>query len=74
MNEPLEVAIRHIGTQDAFARRLGIKSPSVSEWKSRGKVPAYRCIAIEQLTDGAVTRYDLRPDVFGVAPDTNKAA
>lgn len=24
--------------------------------------------AIEQATDGAVTRYDLRPDVFGRAP------
>jgi DNA-binding transcriptional regulator YdaS (Cro superfamily) len=29
---------------------------------------------IEEATEGAVTRYELRPDVFGPAPDEAKAA
>jgi DNA-binding transcriptional regulator YdaS (Cro superfamily) len=32
-------------------------------------VPADRCLPIERATGGAVTRYDLRPDIFGDAPD-----
>lgn len=41
----------------------------ISHWES-GKVtvPAERCVVIETATDGAVSRYDLRPDVFGAAP------
>lgn len=27
---------------------------------------------IEEATEGAVTRYELRPDVFGPAPDENE--
>lgn len=66
---PLDKATEHVGSQQALAAALGIKSPSITEWRQRGRVPAERCIAIEQATGGAVTRYDLRPDVFGAAPD-----
>jgi DNA-binding transcriptional regulator YdaS (Cro superfamily) len=31
--------------------------------------PAEHCRAIEDITNGAVTRYDLRPDVFGASAD-----
>jgi DNA-binding transcriptional regulator YdaS (Cro superfamily) len=62
----LEQAISILGSQQALADALGIRSPSISEWHERG-VPAGRCLAIEQATGGAVTRYQLRPDVFGSA-------
>jgi DNA-binding transcriptional regulator YdaS (Cro superfamily) len=68
MNAPLDHATQILGTQEALAAALGIKSPSISEWRKRGKVPPERCIAIEQATEGAVTRYELRPDIFGEAP------
>ena len=64
----LDRAIAHLGSQQALADALGIRSPSISEWRVRSKVPAERCLAIEQATNGAVTRYELRPDVFGAAP------
>lgn len=36
----------------------------------RGKRPSrVMALAIERATNGAVTRYDLRPDIFGEAPD-----
>lgn len=64
----LDRAIDTVGTQQALADALGIQSPSISEWKARGKVPAERCLAIEALCGGKVSRYDLRPDVFGDPP------
>lgn len=46
-----------------LARRLGVTPTSVSEWKTGRKTPdPERCVAIEQITNGEVTRIDLRPD------------
>lgn len=41
---------------------------AVQKWLTKRSVPADRCVAIEQVTGGEVTRYQLRPDVFGEAP------
>lgn len=43
--------IRHFGTQAEAARVLGIKPPSVSEWRHKG-IPELRQIQIERLTKG----------------------
>jgi DNA-binding transcriptional regulator YdaS (Cro superfamily) len=64
----LDRAIHHLGTANELARRLGLFPQHVNNWKTRG-VPAARCIDIELATDGVVTRYDLRPDVFGQASE-----
>jgi DNA-binding transcriptional regulator YdaS (Cro superfamily) len=66
--ESLDLTIKILGSQDNLAAALGIKSPSITGWKDRKRVPAERCLAIEAVTRGAVTRHDLRPDVFGEAP------
>ncbi|AZY52815.1 transcriptional regulator [Bordetella avium] len=51
------------GSALVLAKQLGVKPVSISLWCSGArKVPAQRCIAIEQATGGAVTRADLRPD------------
>lgn len=72
--ESLDRACAAAGSQQALADLIGIKSPSISEWRQRGKVPVERCLVIETATAGAVTRHDLRPDVFGAAPDKQEAA
>lgn len=51
---PLDQACEILGGQTKLAEKLGISSPSISEWKKRG-VPPERCEQIEQLTDGLVT-------------------
>lgn len=56
-----------------MAEKLGLRQSVVSNWKRRGQVPAERCLAIEQVTGGEVTRYELRPDVFGTKPSKAKA-
>lgn len=48
---------------------LRVPNSLLSQWKTGvRRVPAEHCRAIEQATNGAVTRYDLRPDVFGASP------
>jgi DNA-binding transcriptional regulator YdaS (Cro superfamily) len=65
---PLDRAITYVGSQKALADALGIRSPSISEWRQRG-VPAGRCVAIERATQGLVTRKELRPDLFDVTEE-----
>ena len=56
-------------TQAAFAESLDVSQGTISHWLAgRVQVPLERCPAIERVTEGAVTRYDLRPDFFGPAP------
>lgn len=62
----LDRAIEAAGSQLALANALGIKSPSISGWYDRGKVPVERVLAIETAT--GVSRHELRPDVFGPPP------
>lgn len=65
----LERAIEIAGGQTALAQRIGppIKQAHVWYWLNRsdGVVPAEHCAAIEEATDGEITRHDLRPDIFG---------
>lgn len=69
MKANLEKAIEICGGQTALAKAVGIRQPNVWNWlhRAQGIVPAEYCRAIEQATNGAVTRYDLRPDVFGTS-------
>lgn len=63
--DALDKAISNLGGVTALARAIGQRQPTVSNWKARGQVPVQHCLAIENATGGEVTRYDLRPDVFG---------
>ena len=72
---PLETAIRLAGGVPAIARAFEISQPAIHRWRARGKPPADRVIALERATMGRVTRYQLRPDIFGVDPaPTDEAA
>jgi DNA-binding transcriptional regulator YdaS (Cro superfamily) len=54
-------------TQAEFAGRVGVTQGRVSQWLSGETITAERCVAIEAATNGHVTRFDLRPDLFGPA-------
>lgn len=65
---PLEAALeREALTQTELASLTGFTPQAVHNWTVRG-VPAERCPLIEQVTDARITRYELRPDVFGNPP------
>lgn len=67
--DALTKAIEQAGGVARLASRIGVAPNVVGNWKLRESVPADRCLAIEQATEGVVTRHDLRPDVFGPAPN-----
>lgn len=47
----------------SLAKRLGVPAISVSYWANEKRfAPVKWCPVIEKLTDGLVTRNDLRPD------------
>lgn len=61
----LEQAVKILGGQSATARALGVSQPNVYYWLHQAKVvPAEYAIPIELATKGAVTRHDLRPDLY----------
>lgn len=63
MNNPVAFAIDHVGSAVELARIIGVSAPAIHEWKAGGRpVPIERCVQIERATDGAVRRWDLRPD------------
>jgi DNA-binding transcriptional regulator YdaS (Cro superfamily) len=47
-----EQAIKFFGTQAELARVLGVKQPSIAEWKEAGEIPEARQYQIELATNG----------------------
>lgn len=67
----LQQAIAVAGSQSELARRLTdhtgklIRQGHIWSWLHRTRrVPAEMVIPIEQVVDGAVSRSDLRPDIY----------
>ena len=63
---PIEIAVAKAGNTSTLARSLGISHTAVRKWRLLGRPPAERVLEIERVT--GVSRYELRPDVFGPAP------
>jgi DNA-binding transcriptional regulator YdaS (Cro superfamily) len=51
-----------LGSQHALAEKLKVSDEAVRKWKRR--VPAERVLEIEEATGGAITRHELRPDIY----------
>jgi DNA-binding transcriptional regulator YdaS (Cro superfamily) len=62
-------AISKAGGPTKLGRALGITRQAVEQWKGR-VVPPEHVLAIEKLT--GVTRYELRPDIYGPPPTNPK--
>ena len=56
-------AIQIVGRRQ-LAKQLGVTNMAISQWLTRGRVPPDRAIQIEAATHGALTREELRPDIF----------
>jgi DNA-binding transcriptional regulator YdaS (Cro superfamily) len=44
--------IKHFGSQVALAQAIGTTQPTISNWKTRKKIPALQQLRIEQVTGG----------------------
>jgi hypothetical protein len=51
-----------------ISKRIKRSYQVVFLWAKRNKVPADAAIEIETRTNAILTRYQLRPDLFGEAP------
>lgn len=55
-------------TQREFGALIGVTQSRVSQWLAGETIEAERAIAIEEKTDGAIRRHELRPDLFDKRP------
>lgn len=72
--EALQRAITIAGGQAPLAKLIGTGQSHVWYWlnKSKKGVPSECVEAVEKAT--GITRHELRPDIFGPAPETETAA
>lgn len=62
---PIQKVLNIAGGVSAISDELNISVQAIYKWVKKNKAPANRCIELESLVKQKVTRYELRPDVFG---------
>ena len=62
MKNSVQIAVDALGSQRKLAQRLHIKRQAVNAWVKKGKIPAERVIAVENVT--GISRKVLRPDLY----------
>ncbi|WP_320188887.1 YdaS family helix-turn-helix protein (plasmid) [Agrobacterium rosae] len=67
MIEIVKTGAEKVGGVVSLANGLGIKHTSLHNWT---RVPAERVLEFERLT--GISRYDVRPDVYGPKPKQEK--
>lgn len=67
-----DVLREHVRSQSSLARELGISPQAIDGWRKRKQIPAERVLDIERITELKLTRYMMRHDIFGVAPESNE--
>lgn len=60
------------GSQTELARQLGVTRSCVNKWVHRQRIPPHYVIRIEKASEGQITRWEMRPDLYPV--DRVKAA
>lgn len=60
--DALQKAADAVGGLSKLAEMVGVSPSTPFMWRTRKRIPAEYCAAIETATAGAVTRRDLRPD------------
>ena len=58
----LKEIIQRFGSQVELARQLGVAQAAVAQWVADEKVPPYRAIQIERITDGQFKAVDIIGD------------
>jgi DNA-binding transcriptional regulator YdaS (Cro superfamily) len=63
----VERAISILGSQAKLAAACEVTQTAVHKWLYGADIRAENAIKVEKATNGAVTRQQLRPDIFGDA-------
>lgn len=68
-------AVEHAGSQQKLAEGIGCSQQQISYLlHTAGRISVEMAVKIEEATEGKVSRYDLRPDIFGPAPTPKEGA
>lgn len=67
-------AIAHHGSQKKLADSMGCSQQQIAYLLKAKNISAEMAKKIDEATGGAVSRHDLRPDIFGAAPAKGRAA
>jgi DNA-binding transcriptional regulator YdaS (Cro superfamily) len=62
-------AISLAGSQGKLAKSIGRSQNAIWHAKSTGRITAEMALSIDRATSGAVSRHQLRPDVYGAASE-----
>lgn len=62
-------AVALAGSESKLSRATGYSQPAINKARRKGRVSAELAIAIERATKGAVSRHELRPDLFGAGAE-----
>ncbi len=65
MAAALRRAVALAGSEMRLSRATGYSQPAINKARRKGRVSAEMAIAIERALKGAVSRQELRPDLFG---------
>lgn len=60
----IERAVQAAGGRAKLADACGVRYQAVEKWVRLDRVPAERVLQIEEATGGAVSRHELRPDLY----------
>lgn len=56
---------QRMAVRQHLADQVGVGTACIGHWLAGiRQIPAERAVQLEQATDGAITRYELRPDLF----------
>lgn len=64
MESPIERAIEIAGSEAKLGALIGCSQVAINKAKHRGSVSAEMAVAIDRVTEGKVSKSELRPDLF----------
>jgi len=74
LKDHIENAVKHYGSQAKLAEALRCSQQQISYLLKASSVSAEMAKKLDEATGGAVSRHDLRPDIYGPAPAQGRAA
>ncbi|HDX8940288.1 YdaS family helix-turn-helix protein [Klebsiella michiganensis] len=73
VSQPIDIAIRRVGSQMALAKLCGVSQATVWKWRHGKKVKAEHVLKIVAASDGEVAAHQIRPDLPDLFPPPERS-
>lgn len=74
LTKQIEAAVTAFGSQAKLATAMGCSQQQIAYLLKASSITAEMALKVDEATGGAVSKHDLRPDIFGPAPQEASAA